>query len=575
MNKLDALRSITASLVDVKGRAALSHLPSHRIWVRRLHEVLSKCLPVLINVSTLLQEQLKEDKNIIPASLSSPELNEFRKIIPMIITHQSAMLGKLLDDIELLPKYKRGEGSPAKSFNDFSDLVTTVRQFVDNSIQIGFQLAILDSKEFNFLVLNSLHSFLHLAPDSLQVPFMTKELSDVLKSYDSLKWSERKNSSFSGTKYETFGTKVDYLVSALKPKFHKNVEESTKAIFKFSSEFAHVGYISTLITSTDKGGIYLGSEDDCFFASTENYVELQFVLLKNCVEIFGDLYLRAIRSVCERYIDEKSNSELYKLIDDQINELHKIWRATGWQRFSVFISASSMRDGKDISIGCICGKPWVWYKPHWTWDMYCPHCGTTQRAVPIWSDFGYMVTPQGPADVFGSPQPLIDNLEEVDRKHIYSVWEEFKVLPEVCKYKDRPEIPILFIRNVSGFKYAKPMQRNSELTTFICEEALIDGGGILIMCNCSYVTLLLPPLKLETMECWACGSTIRLLALSLSDKNEEDNFIIGYMPDGKPALYDIQGGYHKKVNELSPEEKKNILDNIKPIAVDSVPLATP
>lgn len=402
---------------------------------------------------------------------------------------------------------------------------------------------------------------------------MTQEFADVLEAFDALKWKERKNSAFCGTKYERFGSKVEFLVTRLNPRFHKYTSENAKALFRFSSEVTHVGYISTLITSSDKGGIYLGGPDDCFLPSTENYAELQFRVVKICTEIVGDIYLRALSHALSRLAKGPGVDELQKSIENETTQLHKVWRGVGWVKMYLFISAQVVRLKRPISIKCMCSQAFVWRAPHWNWDLYCPSCGTTFRPVPIWSDFGYIVLPAGPADVWGSPQPIIDDLSPEDRGHLYSVWEEFREADEVKKFAGRPEIPLLFIKSASGFKRSMPPPRGQELFTFVSHEALVEGQGLPIMCNCSYVTLLRPPLKSDTIECWACGSQITLRSLSSEKgkKHAEDEApqaVITYDPvTGMPGLAGIQGGFGKKLTEISKEEKAKMLEGIPPIVI--------
>ena len=203
--------------------------------------------------------------------------------------------------------------------------------------------------------------------------------------------------------------------------------------------------------------------------------------------------------------------------------------------------------------------------------MYCPACGTTFRAAPIWSDFGYVVTPRGPADIFGSLKPRIDDLSEIDRRHIYDVWGEFKALPQVIQFAKRAEIPLLLIRDVNSFVRSMPPENRQQLYTFVAKEALTEGQGIPVMCNCSYVTLLLPPIAVESINCWACGSNIKLGAIERAKETEEHDYIVGYTAEGRPKLFDVQGGYTKRVCELAPEEHKKMLAEVPAIEPQSLP----
>ena len=293
MDEIEALRRIVASACTIKGRAALSHLPSHRIWVNRLHDAMSEGLSELRTLTKGVLGVLQDTSRGSPAAQTG-HLNLFCSGLPRLAEHELLVLEKLLSDVELTSACRRGQGNPEKTFRDFNRLVSSVRQFVDTSVQTSFQLAVLDARELNFHVLNSLASFVELATDSLQDPIMNQELLELLDEFRKLSWSDRKNNAFCGTKFERFGQKVDLIAKRVIWRFHSRAAESTKALFRFSSEFTHAGHISTLITSSNSEGIYLGTEEDCFFPSTENFVELQYVLLKRCVVILGDFFISAL-----------------------------------------------------------------------------------------------------------------------------------------------------------------------------------------------------------------------------------------------------------------------------------------
>ena len=48
-----------------------------------------------------------------------------------------------------------------------------------------------------------------------------------------------------------------------------------KNLFRFSSEFTHIGYTSTLFTSSDSSDIIFGSDIGPYLLSTENFNELK------------------------------------------------------------------------------------------------------------------------------------------------------------------------------------------------------------------------------------------------------------------------------------------------------------
>src|SRR5215831_4669072 len=115
-NEFDVLKIIASSLAEVKNRAALSHLPSHRIWVRRLHESLSGIVPDLEDLGVQFSAMISLSDNRTQEVRDSPILSEFCKLVPQMLRHELAIARKLIANIELIPVYKMRQGDPARGF---------------------------------------------------------------------------------------------------------------------------------------------------------------------------------------------------------------------------------------------------------------------------------------------------------------------------------------------------------------------------------------------------------------------------------------------------------------------------
>ena len=113
-----------------------------------------------------------------------------------------------------------------------------------------------------------------------------------------------------------------------------------------------------------------------------------------------------------------------------------------------------------------------------------------------------------------------------------------------------------------AFKEVCQRRPIKNLVTFIDGESLTEGHGVPVMCNCGYVMLICPPISDEYIECWACGSRIKLLALGNSASDGSVNYPIAYRADGSPMLCDVQGGFHKRVCEHELQEQEILLSTI-------------
>ena len=545
------LSVITRNLTKVKSRAAVGHYDSRRIWVARLNESLNQSVEALSHLEKRVAKLLMSKRNLSSAALTSKSLMEFRKIVPAILRNQVSVVSRLAYGTRAEPIYTlKGKTNPSKTFDDFSELATITRQYVDSTIQDAYQLVMLDSKEFNFHVLNSLHSFVHLAPRGLQIPFTSKELVDIVEWFDQLSWKQRKKSSATSCQKERFGEKVDFLVTTLKPQFDLGVDTAAKATFRFCSEFTHVGYVSTLVTSADLGEFYMASADGVFFASTENYVELNYRLLKGAYLIFADIYLRAVGYATSIMLSDKAYAKVAGLIEKDIARSRKVIKSTGFQ-LTQFIAREYVRRPKTLRAKCICGEYREWNATD-DWFNFCRNCGTKYGVIEWPQDIGYVITPQGPCDVVGSIHPPIDDLTEAERARIYALWDEFKKNRRAGKIDGKYLIPALAVRNLKTFTVPQYDPLNQELITFISGKKLSENDGIPIFCNCGCVAILKKGFEGERWRCFGCGSTIKMLAL-----DGDSGYVFGSNPDGSPRLIPVQGNYR----ELTPEEKKKALES--------------
>jgi hypothetical protein len=544
-------KAIVDAACKVSGRAALSHYPSRRLWAARLHERLTKNLELLGEVQAELtptSKHIREESATEPL----PRTNKlFASIFPILLKHHASLLRSVLAASEPLPVYKMGDEGIEKTFEDFNRLLNSCRQYTDTAMQDSYQVNKLDPAEFNYAVMSSLSSFLELAPASLHVPFLTEDLLNAVREFET-----NKQQKFATSKIRRFHEVAKWLVRELQPTFVPEPQESLERVFRFSSDFAHAGFASTVVTSEESGGIYLGSKDSVFFPSTENYAEVQFISLKSCLFIFADVYLRAVGKAIATLFPKDVTDRCLTLIERCINESKASFESTGLQMHA-WVSNDAMLRKSAIRFRCACQTWFVWNDPYYQFDLYCPSCGTVILITRMREPFGYCILPEGPCDVFGADSPRIDHLSESLRKRIYQIWEEFREFAKTLRNSDVS--PVLLVGDIEHFKMKLLPRNPQQLTTFIADEALQNGEGIPIMCNCSFMSLWIPKRGsgIEHMTCWACGSSIRLLGIE-----GHTSYIFG-KADGKAKLFDVQASKALPSWRLSESERNRIISDFE------------
>jgi hypothetical protein len=543
-------KAIVDAVCAIAGRAALSHYPSRRLWAARLHDRLTKNLEVLGQLQTELTPTSKRIRE--ESATKQPPTTEklFASIVPILLKHHASLLRSVLAASEPLPIYKMGDDGIEKSFQDFNLLLSSCRQYVDTALQDAYQLNELNPAEFNYAVMSSLSSFLELAPPSLHVPFLTEDLLNAVREFE----TNNKQQKFATSKIRRFQEVARGLVGALHPTFVPEPQEFLERVFRFSSDFAHAGFASTVVTSKESAGVYLGSKDGVFFPSTENYAEVQFLALKSCLFIFADVYLRAVDKAINTLLPKDVADRCATLINECISQSKLKFEWTGKQMHA-WVSNDAMLRRAEIQFRCACQTWFAWGGQYFQFDLYCPSCGTVIRITRMREPFGYCVLPEGPCDVFGADSPRIDHLSEQLRSKLYQIWEEFR---EFTKTLPKSNVaPVLLVGDIEHFKMMLPPRNPQELTTFISNKAVQDGEGIPISCRCSFMSLWIPKRgsAIDHMTCWACGSSIRILGLE-----GDVDYIFGQV-DGKTTLLDVQASKALPSWRLSDAQRNEIISN--------------
>jgi hypothetical protein len=422
LNEFDVFKTIAESLSERKSLTALSNYQVLNNNVSYVNNLFRESLSWLSKISNEMNQSLKSNR------LASSEAKDntyplyyFRKIIPRLISNGIQISQKFQDhttpddrsNVTLENVYLLH-----KSFADYSELVTSTRQFIDSMISDSYQMVCLDPKLLNYQVLSSLSSFEKYATKSIWHSVASDELVRSLRAFNSLRFQDRANSRISKCEHQTFAQKVDYIFSQLGIRDDEFADE-LKNIFKFSSEFTHVGYVSTMFSSTYDSECVFGDEIGPYLPSTENFGELKYRLMETAVRLYSEVYLPSLQNALKRLMGNFSRNVTGKvdvLIDALNNGLN-----TRNRQYYFFIRGGLVVSGEDIQLPCRCGEIRVWKPPHDRSELFCQKCGSSFNLLEMEGDPGYIITGEGPVRVIGSTAPDLEDLPEEELK---SLWEK-------------------------------------------------------------------------------------------------------------------------------------------------------
>lgn len=424
MNEFDVLKTIAESLSERKSLAALSNYQVLNNNVNYVNNLFRESLSWLSEISNEIRASLEDD------SLASPEAKDntcllyyFRRILPRLVINgiqisqkfQNYTLPDSRDNIKVENIYLLH-----KSFADYNELVTSTRQVVDSLISDSYQMVCLEPKLLNYQVLSSLSSFGKYATKSIWHSIANNELIKVLQIFNSLKFQDRANSQISKCTHRTFAQKVDYIFSQLGINDNEFNDE-LKNIFKFSSEFTHVGYVSTMFSSTYDSECIFGDEISPYLPSTENFCELKYRLLETVVRLYSKIYLPSVKYALAKLMGNFPG-DINRRIDVLINAVNNGLKTRNNQYY-FFIRSGLIGSDKTIELTCRCGETRVWEPPHDDSDLLCKKCGSSFNLIEMEGHPGYIITSNGPVKVIGSSVPDLRDLPQ----------EELKKLLEKCK----------------------------------------------------------------------------------------------------------------------------------------------
>ena len=429
MNEIDILQKLASNLTERKSVAALSNYEVLCNNISFSHDLLGKGVNYLNYIVTELKSTLSTDSALRCDYQSGNDLNSFSIIVPSLLANDLEAIKKLFlltapdnrDGIE-----EHNVGVLHKGFVDYNNLVTAARQFIDSLVTDAYQLQMLEPKEFNYHVLLSLNSFEKYATKSIRQGLFNDEVEDSLTAFRQLGFREWKNSDITKCQHLSFANKVDYLFSELN---HVTPEDDSfkdeiKNLFKFSSEFTHIGYISTFFTSQSGSQPIFGSDQGPYLPSTENFSELKYQILESCINFISKIYAPSIKHCTSKMVSDDHSVSITKSLDNLTSMLeHGI--KTRNNNYFFFVCSSLIGSTNKIELPCICDHVNYWKPPHNDSDLFCIGCGSSYNIMGMDGDPGYIITSNGPVKVIGSKVPDFHDLPLKEQQDMLKKVAEF------------------------------------------------------------------------------------------------------------------------------------------------------
>lgn len=413
MNDLDILKSISENLSERKSSAALNNYIVLCNNIKYVNDLFQYSIKSLSSIQNQLNTSLQTE-SIIKNELkdSTNPLFYLRKIIPRILLNDINVSEKFA--LYTLPDNREGitvenVGKLSKRFLDYNNLVTTARQFIDSMVSDAYQLTILDAKEINYHVLVSLNSFNKYVTKSIRQSLFNEDIEKSLKEFEKLNYNQWANSSITKCSNRTFGEKVDFLFTALNLISENTLKDDLKSLFKFSSEFTHIGYISTFFSSSADSEVIFGDEISPYLPSTENFSELKYEILETAVNFYGKVYLPTLVSLCKNLFENDTSNIFETSLNDLIKNLMEGIKTRN-NEYYFFIREGMIGSSEVIDLTCMCKTTNHWSPPHDLSNIYCKNCGSKFNLLEIEGDPGYIITSNGPVKVIGSSVPDFDDL---------------------------------------------------------------------------------------------------------------------------------------------------------------------
>jgi hypothetical protein len=426
MTANDVLDRIANNLSERKASAALSNYKVLCNNIGHLNRLLSDCLAQFVAIRRDIDALLGNSSALQGDFGSGQPKFPFVKIVPRILANGTAIIEKFT--IETQPDDRSGISLETvallkRDFLDYSSLATATRQTVDSLVSDSYQLHLLDPLELNFHVLVSLNSFDKFVTPSIRNALFTDDLVDTLAELRKLPFKQWKQSPITSCQQQTFAQKIDFLLSQIPSHKPPELSDTLKDIFKFTSEFTHIGYVSTFYSSSSESEIIFGDEHGPYLPSTENFSELKYEMLLVGCRLFSEVYLISVAKAITQIAGSNNSKEILEkltLISDSLREGIN----TRNNKYFFFIKSGLTKKQEPIVLTCMCEHANTWEPPFQASDLFCKGCGSSFTLIELEGDSGYVFTSTGPVKIIGANVPDFCDLPTEEQEKMLRQMQE-------------------------------------------------------------------------------------------------------------------------------------------------------
>ena len=428
MTDIEILKSIAENLAERKSAAALSNYEVLSSNIRYVNELLKRAMVALGEITGTAETMLADSAHVAEDFQDPNDRAPFTKIVPRVLSNGLSIIQKFVRDTEPDDRSDitiENVGLLRRDFPEYSDLATTARQTVDSLISDGYQLLKLDPKELNYHVLVSLNSFDKYVTPSIRHALFNDDVTDSLNEFSTLTFQQWSNSPITRCQCRTFGQKVDYLFEQLSSSTEADLADTLKDLFKFTSEFTHIGYVSTFFSSSATSEVIFGDDHGPYLPSTENFSELKYEILVSATRLIAEVYIPCVRAGLSSMLLSTSAPTALERLDALADKI-KAGLKTRNSEYYFFVKAGLPASEATIELPCRCGEVRHWAAPHDTTDLYCKGCGSSFRLMEIEGDSGYVITSKGPVKVIGCDVPDFHELPREEQLRMLRQIEEIQ-----------------------------------------------------------------------------------------------------------------------------------------------------
>jgi hypothetical protein len=517
----EVLSVIADALTRQPANHALEHLPSLRARTRRLHNDFVSVLDKADALVTDWGRALRDDEVVVDAFKRPGSSQEpFRRIAPIIVSNFQRVARALTKETTpSAPATTVDELSKVVArFEDFINLGSVVRQYTDSVVETSYQLGNLDAAKFNYKFLESLVSFAPVAPVSLHQTLYSDALQAAVSEFAAMTGGQRRDSAFSRDEHAQFGRRVAWLKERLGTT--DRLEQSLNKIFKFCSDFVHLGYASSVALGPVSTPQIVMGAGDLFTAPTLNYAELRVRLLGECARYYAEIFAPTLVYAFEAMLVDADD---FVVRARELTELLSVTRhyVAGVMAIE-FIKDGLIESDQSIQIECgFCETTLKWQAPHHVWDCYCEGCGKQFQADVVPEAVDYIVSSEGFSKVNGSDAPEIDalsvplreKLDAIRQRHVPA--REGEPLPYVSVTDlERVEVETLNVPSICTSRPGPEYDGQYPVIAYAASKALARQIEVAIHCNCGAQVIYAPATGSNVCRCKACQTLIGIFGIS-------------------------------------------------------------